>query len=84
MNLNYLINSEESQSVIDDLYQEALKVINISNEDEIVEDEDKEYPISDDGLAEILKENGYPVARRTVAKYRGQMKIPIARLRRAL
>jgi len=50
----------------------------------IVEGESKEYPISDDGLAEILKENGYPVARRTVAKYRGQMKIPVARLRRAL
>ena len=40
--LNYLINSEESQNLIDDLYQEALKVINISNEDEVVEDEDKE------------------------------------------
>ena len=50
----------------------------------IVEAEDKEHPISDDGLAERLKDNGYPVARRTVAKYRGQMKIPVARLRRAL
>ena len=50
----------------------------------IVNGEDKEYPISDDGLAEILKEKGFPVARRTVAKYRGQMKIPVARLRRAL
>ncbi|MBH31121.1 MAG: RNA polymerase sigma-54 factor [Candidatus Marinimicrobia bacterium] len=50
----------------------------------IVEGEDKEHPISDDGLAEILKEKGYPLARRTVAKYRGQMKIPVARLRRAI
>ena len=50
----------------------------------IVDGEDKEHPVSDDGLAEILKEQGYPVARRTVAKYRGQMKIPVARLRREL
>ncbi len=50
----------------------------------IVDSEDKEHPISDDGLAELLKENGYTVARRTVAKYRGQMKIPVARLRRAI
>ncbi|MCS3085254.1 hypothetical protein NXW09_28360 [Bacteroides ovatus] len=38
-------------------------------------------PLTDDGLAEILKEKGYPIARRTVAQYRQQLNIPVARLR---
>lgn len=50
----------------------------------VVDSEDKEHPLSDDRLAELMKEHGYPIARRTVAKYRGQLKIPVARLRRAL
>ena len=39
-------------------------------------------PLTDDELAEILKEKGYPIARRTVAKYRQQLNIPVARLRK--
>jgi RNA polymerase sigma-54 factor len=46
--------------------------------------EDKRKPITDDALADILKEKGYPIARRTVAKYREQLNIPVARLRREL
>ncbi|MGL5272941.1 MAG: RNA polymerase factor sigma-54, partial [Phocaeicola sp.] len=49
---------------------------------ECVESEDKLKPYTDDELAELLKEKGYPIARRTVAKYRQQLHIPVARLRR--
>ena len=38
--------------------------------------------VTDDELADILKEKGYPIARRTVAKYRQQLNIPVARLRK--
>lgn len=49
---------------------------------ELVDGENKEKPLTDDELADALKEKGYPIARRTVAKYRTQLNIPIARLRR--
>ncbi len=49
---------------------------------ECVNNENKEKPYTDDELAEILKAKGYPIARRTVAKYRLQLNIPVARLRR--
>ena len=51
---------------------------------EIIEGEDKRHPLSDDALCEILCEKGYKIARRTVAKYREQAEIPIARLRKEL
>ena len=46
--------------------------------------EDKKSPITDDTLTEILNQKGYKIARRTVAKYREQLNIPVARLRREL
>lgn len=46
--------------------------------------EDKRKPYTDDKLAQILKEKGYPIARRTVAKYREQLDIPVARLRKEI
>jgi RNA polymerase sigma-54 factor len=49
---------------------------------ELIENEDKRKPLSDDVLSDRLKQQGYPVARRTVAKYRDQMGIPVARLRK--
>ena len=49
---------------------------------ELIDAEDKRKPMSDDALSEALKEEGYPIARRTVAKYREQLGIPIARLRK--
>lgn len=49
---------------------------------ECIDGEDKKKPLTDDELADILKEKGYPIARRTVAKYRQQMNIPVARLRK--
>ncbi len=50
----------------------------------IIEDEDKKKPYPDDQLAELLKEKGYPIARRTIAKYREQLDIPVARMRKKI
>lgn len=49
---------------------------------ECVDGENKEKPYTDDELSDMLKGKGYPIARRTVAKYRQQLNIPVARLRR--
>lgn len=49
---------------------------------ELVDEEDKQNPLTDQALQEALQERGYNVARRTVAKYREQLGIPVARLRR--
>ncbi len=51
---------------------------------ECVENEEKKKPLTDDKLTNILKEKGYEIARRTVAKYREQLNIPVARLRKEL
>lgn len=51
---------------------------------EILSSEDKSKPLSDEDIAAILKEKGYNIARRTVAKYRESMMIPVARLRRSI
>jgi RNA polymerase sigma-54 factor len=50
----------------------------------VVENENKKKPYTDDKLSELLKEKGYPIARRTIAKYREQLDIPVARLRKKL
>ena len=49
---------------------------------EAIEQEDKSRPLSDEALTALLKKDGYPVARRTVAKYREQLGFPVARLRK--
>jgi len=51
---------------------------------ECIENEDKHKPLTDERLAAILKEKSYNIARRTVAKYREQLDIPVARLRKEL
>lgn len=51
---------------------------------ECIGNEDKKKPLTDDRLSEILKEKGYIIARRTVAKYREQMNLPVARLRKEI
>ena len=79
--------------LIKDFFSESMK--NDSGEDvstkeikkilkDIIEDEQKDKPLADDKLADILKEKGYPIARRTIAKYREQLDIPVARLRKKL
>ena len=50
---------------------------------QLIDGEDKHKPMSDDALREALAKQGYPVARRTVAKYREQLGMPVARLRRS-
>ena len=66
--------TESGEDVSWDAIKAALK--------EVVEQEDKGKPLSDDALAEALKARGVEIARRTVAKYREQLGIPTARLRR--
>jgi len=51
---------------------------------DIINEENKKKPYTDEYLTSCLKEKGYPIARRTVAKYREQMQIPVARLRKEL
>ena len=51
---------------------------------EAIQVEDKSKPLTDEKLAELLKDKGYNIARRTVAKYREQLNIPVARLRKEL
>jgi RNA polymerase sigma-54 factor len=49
-----------------------------------VSQEEKKVPLTDEALMAILREKGYNIARRTVAKYREQLNIPVARLRKEL
>ena len=51
---------------------------------EVISQEDKRKPLTDDALVDVLKEKGYNIARRTIAKYREQLNIPVARLRKEL
>ncbi len=66
--------TEDGQEIATRRIQQALK--------ELVEHEDPQAPMSDEALAEALKGKGFPIARRTVAKYREQLGIPVARMRR--
>lgn len=50
----------------------------------VIAEEDKKKPLTDEKLAHILKDKGYPIARRTVAKYREQLDFPVARLRKEI
>ncbi len=59
--------------------REIKKILEIT-----ISEEDKRKPLTDEKLAAILKEKGYPIARRTVAKYREQLDIPVARLRKKI
>ena len=49
---------------------------------DLIDAEDKQNPLSDEKLAVLLKQKGFDIARRTIAKYREFMKIPIARMRK--
>jgi RNA polymerase sigma-54 factor len=59
--------------------REVKKILN-----NIIDEESKQRPLSDEKLTEMLQEKGYNIARRTVAKYREQLNIPVARLRKEL
>ena len=51
---------------------------------EILDEEEKQHPYTDEQLTKLLNEQGFPVARRTVAKYREQLHVPVARLRKQI
>ena len=51
---------------------------------ELIEDEDKKIPLTDEQILSLMKNRGFPLARRTIAKYRKQLNIPVARLRRTI
>lgn len=66
--------TEDGQEIATRKIQNALK--------EIIENEDRKKPLSDETLTQMLNQKGFPIARRTVAKYREQLGIPVARLRK--
>ena len=68
------LQTESGEDISYDAVRAAVK--------DTVEGEDKAKPLSDDAIVEVLKERGIEIARRTVAKYRGQLGIPTARMRR--
>lgn len=70
------ITNEEGESISTREVREALA--------RLIAEEDKRRPLSDEQLTSLLAERGYPIARRTVAKYREQLRLPIARLRKEL
>ena len=59
--------------------REIKKILEIT-----ISEENKKKPLTDDKLAKILKKKGYPIARRTIAKYREQLDLPVARLRKKI
>lgn len=73
---NERIENEDGEEISTRIVKNKIK--------EIIETENPKKPYSDEKLAVLLKEAGYPIARRTVAKYREQLQIPVARLRRGL
>lgn len=87
------VDTPYGTKLIKEFFSESMK--NIEGEDvstkeikkileTVIREEDKKKPLTDDKLASILKEKGYPIARRTVAKYREQLGIPVARLRKQI
>ena len=79
-----LIKEFFSEAMINDQGEEVstLEIKKILKD--IIDEEDKNKPLPDDQLTEILKEKGYPIARRTIAKYREQLDIPVARMRKKI
>ncbi|MCC5930502.1 MAG: RNA polymerase factor sigma-54 [Cyclobacteriaceae bacterium] len=78
--LKYFFSEGISTNTGDDVSSREVKHIL----KEFIENEDKKKPLSDDKLEKLLNEKGYNIARRTVAKYREQLNIPVARLRKEL
>ena len=76
--LRYFFTQAVSTSEDNQISNRALKALIT----QLIDQEDKKRPLSDDALHKILKEKGFSIARRTVAKYREQLHIPVARLRK--
>ena len=80
----YLLKYFFSESLTTDTGEEVSTREVMSILKEAVQKENKSKPLTDEKLASLLKEKGYLIARRTVAKYREQLQIPVARLRKQL
>lgn len=87
------VQTEFGTYLLKSFFSEAIQMADgeeVSNKEvkkileECIGNEDKRRPLADEKLTEILKEKGYNIARRTVAKYREAMNIPVARLRKEL
>ncbi|HLR00697.1 MAG TPA: hypothetical protein VK102_10020, partial [Sphingobacterium sp.] len=87
------VQTEFGTFLLKDFFSEAIQtksgeeVSNIEVKkilEECINKEDKRKPLADEKLTQILKEKGYSIARRTVAKYRESLNIPVARLRKEL
>lgn len=87
------VDTPYGTKLIKEFFSESMK--NVQGEDvstreikkileTVIQAEDKRKPLTDQALAVVLKEKGYPIARRTVAKYREQLDIPVARLRKEI
>lgn len=71
---SYQIKNEEGDELSTRIVKTALR--------ELIDNEDKLHPLSDEALSQLMKAKGFPIARRTVAKYRDQMGLPTQRLRK--
>ncbi len=80
LELKYFFSTSLTSSDGDDVSTRKIKDALKS----VIDGEDKSNPLSDEELTKVLAEKGFPVARRTVAKYREQMRIPAARFRKAI
>ena len=76
---SFFSESLQNQSGEEVSTREIKKILN-----DIIESEDKSSPLTDEELEEILQKKGYNIARRTIAKYRKQLRVPVARLRKEL
>ncbi len=87
------VDTPYGTKLIKEFFSEAMKndqgedvsTIEIKNIlERVIAEEDKTKPLPDEDLAAMLKEKGFPIARRTIAKYREQLDIPVARLRKKM
>jgi RNA polymerase sigma-54 factor len=79
-----LIKEFFSEAMVNDQGEEVSTIEIKKILETVIAEEDKRKPLPDDQLADILKEKGFPIARRTVAKYREQLDIPVARMRKKM
>lgn len=80
----FLLKSLFSESLTTESGEEVSTSAIKSILQELIDNEDKRNPLTDEEITQKLKEKGYNIARRTVAKYREQLGIPVARLRKEL
>lgn len=73
-----------SEAMVNDQGEEVSTIEIKKILEQVIAEEDKSKPLPDDQLADMLKERGYPIARRTVAKYRELLDIPVARMRKKI